>query len=108
MVKFYPGSTAPPATETLTAAANQTLALYQTVDLREDTPGTPNKAGNPVLAIWRQGKTEKGSLATLDAVAVAGDYYALVSFHPTPGNELPRERKTVQAMLDAFGLEPVP
>lgn len=107
-VRLYAAATAPRPTEALTAAANETLKLFTTVELREDTPGTPNNAGNPVLAIWRRGTAASGPLATLDAVAVAGDYYAILSFRPTPGEPLNRERKTVQTMLDALGLEPAP
>ena len=107
-VRLYAAATAPRPTEALTAAANDSLKLFTTVDLREDTPGVPNNAGNPVLAIWRRGAAANGPLATLDAVAVAGDYYALFAFRPTPGEPLARERKTVQTMLDALGIEPAP
>lgn len=107
-VRLYASATAPRPTEALTASSNKTLESFKTVDLREDTPGAPNKAGNPVLAIWRRGATEQGPYAAMDAVAVAGDYYLLFAFVPRPGEAMAAERKVVQAMLDAVGLEPAP
>lgn len=107
VVKLYAAATAPRPTETLTAAANATLDEYKTVAVREDTPGTANHAGNPVLAVWRRGEGASGPLSTLDAIAVAGDYYMLFSFRPSM-KDFVSERKTVQSMLDAVGLEPAP
>ncbi len=107
-VKLYVAATAPRPTEALNAAANKTLEEYKTVDLREDSGGAPNRAGNPMLAVWRRGTSAKGPYATLDALVVAGDYYMLFALHPTPGEDLSHERKAVQAMLDAVGLEPAP
>lgn len=107
-VKLYASATAARPADALNAAANKTLEEYKTVDLREDTTGEPNKAGNPMLAVWRKGTAAKGPYATLDAVVVAGDYYMLFALHPSPGEDLNHERKVVQAMLDAVGLEPAP
>ncbi len=107
-VKLYASATSPRPTEALSAASNKTLEEFKTVELREDTPGTPNRAGNPVLAIWRRGATAKGPYAALDAVAVAGDYYLLFAFKPMPGDSLKEERRVVQTMLDAVGFEPMP
>ncbi len=95
-------------TDALMTAANATFDEFKTVALREDTPGTPNKAGNPMLAIWRRGEGAKGPLEALDAVVVAGDYYFLVASRPTPGSDKTGERKIIQALLDTVGLEPAP
>ncbi len=105
-VKLYAVSTGQRPTEALSAQSNASLEEFKTVAKREDTPGTPNKAGNPVLAVWRTGESASGPHAALDAVAVAGDYYLLFSFRPEPKSG--SERKVVQAMLDAVGLEPAP
>lgn len=107
-VKLFARSTAPQPTEALMTAANASLDEFKSVALREDTPGEPNRAGNPVLAIWRKGEGTSGPYAALDAVCVAGDYYLLFSARPTPGNALREERGKVQTMLDAVGLEPAP
>ena len=107
-VKLYAVSTAPRATDSLTAASNQTLETFKTVEMREDSPGTPNKAGNPLLAIWRKGTTAAGPAAAMDAVVVSGDAYALFAFAPTPGEGMKAERKIVQSMLDTVGIEPAP
>lgn len=107
-VKLYAAATAPRPGEALSAAANKTLDEYKTVDLREDSGGKPNAAGNPMMAVWRRGTAAKGPYATMDAVVSAGDYYMLFALHPTPGEDLSHERKVVQTMLDAVGLEPAP
>ena len=107
-VKFYATSTAPRPTDALTALSNKTLEEFNTVDLREDSPGTPNKAGNPLLSIWRKGTKASGPAASLEAVVVAGDAYMLFSFSPTPGDGMKTERKIVRSMLDVVGFEPAP
>ena len=107
-VKFYLSSTAPRATDALTALSNKTLDEFKTVDLREDSPGAPNKAGNPLLSIWRKGTKASGPAAALDAVVVSGDAYLLFSFDPTPGDGMRAERKIVQQMLDVVGFVPAP
>ena len=107
-VRFYAASTAARATDALTAASNETLERFKTVDLREDSPGTPNQAGNPLLSIWRKGTTAAGPAAAMDAVVVAGDAYLLFTFASTPGEGLKAERKIVQSMLDTVGFEPAP
>lgn len=105
-VKLYATATAPRPTEALAAMSNATLDEFKAVAAREDTSGAPNKAGNPVVAVWRRGEGASGPHASLEAVAVTGDYYLLVSCRPQPGAA--SERKVVQAMLDAVGLEPAP
>jgi hypothetical protein len=107
-IKLFPVSTSTRPTDALIAAANASFEEFKTVSLREDSPGTPNKAGNPMLAIWRKGVSASGPHAAVDAVVVAGDYYILVAGRPTPGDELESERKTIQALLDIVGLEPAP
>jgi len=107
-VTLFSAATAPRPTDALTEASKKTLAEYKTVALREDTPGTPNKAGNPVLAVWRRGEGPSGPLATLDAIASVGDYYLMFSFRPRAGDDFKDDRRTVQTMLDAVGLEPAP
>jgi len=108
-VKLYLSATsANRPTEALMTAANTTFDEYKTIALREDTPGTANKAGNPMLAIWRKGEGANGPLETLDAVVVAGDYFFLLTCRPTPGSEKTSERKTLQTLLDNVGLEPAP
>ena len=107
-VRLFASATAARPTDALTLESNKTLEKFKTVAMREDTPGTPNKAGNPLLAIWRSGTGDAGAMAAMDAVVVSGDYYALFAFSPTPGSDLKAERKTVQAMLDVVGLEPAP
>lgn len=108
-VKLYETATSSSRpTEALMAAANATFDQFKTVALREDTPGTPNKAGNPMLAVWRKGTGASGPMEAVDAVVVAGDYFFLVACRPTPGSDKTTERKTVQGLLDAIGLEPMP
>ena len=107
-VKLFPIGTATPPTDALMAAANASFEEYKTVSLREDSPGTPNKAGNPTLTIWRKGEGKSGPLASVDAVVVVGDYYMLIAGRPTPGPDLDAEHKTIQSLIDVLGLEPAP
>ena len=107
-VKLYAVATAPRPVDALTTSTNATLDEFKVVTLREDTPAGPNKAGNLITAVWRRGEGASGPFAALDAVAIAGDYYAVFSYRPSPGPAFAAERKVVQAMLDRVGLEPAP
>ena len=107
-VKLYAAATAPRPAEALSAASNKTLEEFKTVDLREDAGGVPNRAGNPMMAVWRRGKGATGPYAAMDAVVAAGDYYMMFALRSKNVEDLGRERKAVQAMLDAVGLEPTP
>lgn len=108
IIKLFPVGTTTRPTDALITAANASFEEFKTVSLREDTPGTPNKAGNPMLAIWRKGVSASGPLASVDAVVVVGDYYMLIAGRPTAGDELQSERKTIQSLIDIVGLEPAP
>lgn len=104
-MKLLPAGTSARPAELLTNAANETLKEFETVDLREDTPGLANKAGNPVLAIWRQGKGPKDPLAAMDAILATAELNVLFSYRSAPGGNFKSERRTIQEMLDRAGVK---
>jgi hypothetical protein len=97
-----------PPQRALFKASTVSLGLFTQVTAREDKAAALNKAGASLSSVWRTGKTEKGELASFEAVGAAGEYYFLTSYKQSDMALYKVERKLIESLVDLLTIEPMP
>lgn len=107
-LQFFSTLDSLPPIQGLTKFSAKQLASFNTVDSREDSNPSPNRAGCTVATVWRLGKNAQGDIITSEAMGSMGDYYFLSSYRQTNKTESKADRKLIDALLKLVSIEPVP
>jgi hypothetical protein len=93
------------AIRALFKASDESLQQFTSVSRREEPNPRVNRAGARLMQIWRTGRSRDGDLFTGDAAGATGDFYWLLSYRAESKDQLNRDRRLIESLIDAMSVE---